>query len=306
MIKGKLEAFFETGTEGVIWSIYMDGKEGYDALYSIKEGDYITIYNEEDKIIYQGDIIEDVFSNWYSYPMNPILGQQAAGCYLVHWVQANVDPDKWCEWFNKSLRAEITESKLNPNIIKNIKESIIQKYYITRKFSDVIIEKSKLKFDPKKPEHWGSEGASCVGSLLFSAQTKYQIFDDKYYTMILLENVNDFDHEIKIEDINKSLFTELNLLQNKDILKQIKEYKKFNEENLKKDFEKHLSIMFGQIKDEKYFETFNKLNEDYTKSQEYIGQSLLDQLNNVPTYKFETWIFKLVSFDEVTSDILKK
>ena len=50
--------------------LYLDGKEGYNALYSITEGDYITIYNADNEIIYEGDIIQDKFSNIFFKQIN--------------------------------------------------------------------------------------------------------------------------------------------------------------------------------------------------------------------------------------------
>jgi hypothetical protein len=43
-IYGALEPFSETGTEGSIWSISEYGKNGYDALHCLKEGDKLTVY----------------------------------------------------------------------------------------------------------------------------------------------------------------------------------------------------------------------------------------------------------------------
>lgn len=45
IIHGALEPFFETGTEGVIWSIQEYGKNGYDALNDIKSGDTLTVFS---------------------------------------------------------------------------------------------------------------------------------------------------------------------------------------------------------------------------------------------------------------------
>ena len=305
MIKGKLESFWETGTEGVIWSLYMDGKEGYDALYTIKEGDYIKIYDEEDKLMYEGDIIEDRFSNWFSYPMNPILGQQAAGCYLVHWVQADVSPDTWCHWFNRTLRAEITESFLEKEKIKLVKNSIINKYYQDRVFSDVILEKSKLQFDPKNPKHWGEEGDSVVASLLFSAEKRYQIFDDKYYTMIILQNTKDYDQEIVAESIEPKLFTELNLIEEQDIFDKVNKYKDFQKNVVSKDYKRHFAIMFGSIEDEDYLRKLDNLSKDYNICKEKMGKDLLNKIKYIPSYKIEDTIFKLVCFDKETTQLVK-
>lgn len=44
VIFGALEPFCETGTEGVIWSISEYGKNGYDGLNVLKDGDKLTVY----------------------------------------------------------------------------------------------------------------------------------------------------------------------------------------------------------------------------------------------------------------------
>lgn len=43
---GMLEPFAETGTEGTIWSVSEYGKEGYDALHCLEEGDELTVYSQ--------------------------------------------------------------------------------------------------------------------------------------------------------------------------------------------------------------------------------------------------------------------
>jgi hypothetical protein len=98
-IDGTLEAFFETGTEGIWWSVYENGKEGYDGLNTIESGDWLTVKNLEGKILFRGLIQRDNFSGWTRYPMNPDCGQPAALGRWIHWTQAGWQPNDWAKLF---------------------------------------------------------------------------------------------------------------------------------------------------------------------------------------------------------------
>lgn len=112
MIKGKLEPFFETGTEGVIWSVYEDGKEGYDGLNCLEYGDFLKIFDPADatKVIWEGRIDYDWEINYRPYPMNPEYGQQAVYGYWVHGLQKDVLPEDWGLWFIKQYPAELKKA----------------------------------------------------------------------------------------------------------------------------------------------------------------------------------------------------
>lgn len=304
-ITGNLEAFFESGSEGIQWCIYMDNKKGYDALHYIESDDYITIYDEENSVIYEGDIIKDNFSNWQPYPMNPMLGQQVAGDYYVHWVQANVDPDLWSEWFNKRLKAEITKSNLSNDQRELIKKSIIDNYYKNIELSDAVLTKSKLLINLKEPKHYNEEGTNAVSSILFSSVKRYQIIDGCYYTIIILEDELKHDVEIKKEDICEELFYKLNILKDEYKIKKLKEYVYFQRDHVKNNFEKHINIVFGNIKDEAYMEEFKKSMESFDFVKSSLGEEFLEEIKNAKNYKINNHIFKLVKFDKELTELLR-
>jgi hypothetical protein len=123
-IKGKLEPFFETGTEGIIWSVYEDGREGYDGLNCLADGDYLTVFDPADptKVIWEGTIDFEWERNYRQYPMNPQYGQQEVGGFWVHGLQSDVTPAEWGHWFFKAYPAEMIKGPV-PNRLNPVKNS---------------------------------------------------------------------------------------------------------------------------------------------------------------------------------------
>jgi hypothetical protein len=111
IITGKLEAFSETGSEGIHWAICEenDGSRAssYDYLTLLDEDDYLTIFDQEDKVVWEGAIRKDLISHYESYPLNPGHGQQAILGYWVQWLQANTDQEKWASYFFDECSARL-------------------------------------------------------------------------------------------------------------------------------------------------------------------------------------------------------
>ncbi len=104
---GTLDHFFETGCEGLMWVLKKDGEKGYyEALEFLEAGDYLTIYNEDGSVMFEGKIVEDCKAGWQEYPMNPGNGQPCALECWIHWTQKGWKPDDWAALFirgNKTL-----------------------------------------------------------------------------------------------------------------------------------------------------------------------------------------------------------
>jgi hypothetical protein len=111
LVPGELEAFWETGTEGVVWSVIKDGFEGYDALYCLGNGDFLRIYDEAGSVIFEDEIKLEWKRNYQPYPLNPSLGQQAVNGYWVRGLQHNVVPEVWSTWFHSRLRCEFRQMR---------------------------------------------------------------------------------------------------------------------------------------------------------------------------------------------------
>ena len=113
-IKGKLEPFSETGTEGVVWSFHEDGVQGYDGLNCLHQGDYLTIFDPADptKVVWEGNIDLEFERNYQKFPNNPEYGQQAIMGLWVHGIQRNVEPDDWGIWFFHEYPAELIKSEV--------------------------------------------------------------------------------------------------------------------------------------------------------------------------------------------------
>lgn len=113
VITGKLDPFFETGTEGVIWSFYEDGKNGYDGLNSLKNGDALKVYSSDDSILWEGIVNLEYKRRYRQYPLNPQYGQQEIFGYWVHGFQENLEPEVWGKMFLDTLKAELIKGNKN-------------------------------------------------------------------------------------------------------------------------------------------------------------------------------------------------
>lgn len=106
--RGKLDAFFETGTEGVLWSLYEHGKEGYEGLQILEEGDYLIVYSSDaNHILWSGYIHPDYTINIERSPFNPSYSQPSVLGYWCHWLQCALDPKTWAAFFFSELEATL-------------------------------------------------------------------------------------------------------------------------------------------------------------------------------------------------------
>ena len=106
-ISGVLDAFFETGTEGVIWSLYDDKNNGYDSLHCLENGDYLKVFSESGEIEWEGIVDLEYKRNYRSFPNNPDYGQQEVFGFWVHGLQSDLNPEMWANLFFNKFKAEL-------------------------------------------------------------------------------------------------------------------------------------------------------------------------------------------------------
>ena len=110
-VNSHLLAFFETGTEGTIWSIYTDD-QGYDGLYGLKNNDELIVYTKDRCAIVWRGIIQLEYERLYQpYPANPEYGQQLIFNRWVHGFQVGLEPYVWAKWFFDELPATLKRNE---------------------------------------------------------------------------------------------------------------------------------------------------------------------------------------------------
>lgn len=110
VVEGVLEDFFEQGSEAHGWMLFRDEDprhpdiQGYDRLVALDEGDYLEILDARGCTLWGGVIAYDTASDKIR-----IIQLKYGGTLNVTWLQADVDPDQWVHFFNKSYRARLTK-----------------------------------------------------------------------------------------------------------------------------------------------------------------------------------------------------
>ena len=102
-IKGKLEAFCETGT------LNNNSKEGYEALEKIGQGDYLIVLTKDKKeICWEGEITYSFEKNKIKQTKNPLLkGKQRIRNNSVYGIPEGINPEEWLNMFLNKLPAEL-------------------------------------------------------------------------------------------------------------------------------------------------------------------------------------------------------
>lgn len=113
VLSGKLDAFYETGTEGVIWSFDEDGKYGYDGLHCLEKGDIIKVFNDASRkqVIFEGVIDLEYASRRRAFLLNPQYSGQEVFGYWVRGLQKGVDPETWARMFFDGKPAQLVRPK---------------------------------------------------------------------------------------------------------------------------------------------------------------------------------------------------
>lgn len=98
-VVGELDAFFETGTEGVVWSMHWAGIPGYTGLIPFRDGDRIVAYATPTQAAWDIRLQLEYQRRFRPYPLNPKYGQQEINGLWVHGFEKTMDPEKWSEPF---------------------------------------------------------------------------------------------------------------------------------------------------------------------------------------------------------------
>jgi hypothetical protein len=110
-VRGRLEPFYETGTEGVVWSLQDPWLPGYDGLWCLRDGDHLKVIDGgwEGKISL--DYQRNQMSNEHGYSGQAVYG------FWVNGLQEDAEAERWAHMFVNRARAILTPG--DPQIVLN-------------------------------------------------------------------------------------------------------------------------------------------------------------------------------------------
>lgn len=111
--QGTLEAFSETGTEGIWWAFCDYDDKGYGSLHILEEGDYLKVYKNKDRkrIHWEGKICQDKETNLEKISGGGPSPRQVIYECSVHWLQKECNPNFWADMFFNDMHSELYKGK---------------------------------------------------------------------------------------------------------------------------------------------------------------------------------------------------
>lgn len=114
-ITGILDAFWEQGTEGIIWTVYdpahntADGKRQYSGLSLIENGDKLRVFNDAAKqqVLWEGEVDLDYKCDVVMHHIFPQVVSQRIDGSNVHGIPHNMNPSEWYRLFREEKPCEL-------------------------------------------------------------------------------------------------------------------------------------------------------------------------------------------------------
>lgn len=180
--KGKPDAYFETGMEGVRWAVVTTEKNKdllHEHVCFIKEGDRAVITSDKGDVLFDDFIVFDKSSCRYSLPSGVGSKQVAGGCY-THWIQHGFSGDQWANLFSKENEIALYRDGSGWQRVNEIKETV-QSFRDKQGIGELLFNEARIFVPVEKPplinsftEYWNDfneQGHLCYNEDKFDLAT---------------------------------------------------------------------------------------------------------------------------------------
>lgn len=127
IIYGRTDDFCETGTEGIVWSVYEDGKKGYDGLHCLEDGDMLKVFNDaaRKQVVWEGEIsLKYPPSMMFNHGVQDGMNEQIwARMFIDHKPATLIKKDLWKKIQADERRKAKAEEKARQQALDDIESA---------------------------------------------------------------------------------------------------------------------------------------------------------------------------------------
>lgn len=286
--KGKTNSYFETGMEGVRWSVETDEPDEsliHNCIYFIKEGDYVTITTEKGEKLFDDVIVFDKLSCKHNYP-NGVGSQQVAGGLYTHWIQHGFSGDEWFKIFQNN-EIVVVSGYDNSKRIDEIKNTV-PTYISKQNHFETVRNQAKILIPSEQPEkinHFAEynndineKGDLCYNpdkfemplyeSLIVNQRVLHSAIAEENHILVYSSvDINDNEHSKSFKDGQPISDEDFYELVNDDGLKPYSTTM-FEDDDYKKVYSQYYETVLAQYQSKKEnWKTFTF----FIDSKQYIG-----------------------------------